>query len=147
MIIGNDQNNIFWGNGGNDSIFASGGNDVIDGGSGFDLLEGGDGADIFVFTRPDRSISAITEVDTVLDFGFGGNDKIDLRSFGVINSSNLEITNSVGRTFIEVRDQNFTQQIILENPIGGPVTLDDFILTGLSNPQTNLYDSYTNLFG
>lgn len=144
MIIGNDQNNIFWGGFGNDSIFASGGNDVIDGGSGFDLLEGGDGADIFVFAP---SISPITEVDTILDFGFGGNDKIDLRSFGVINSSNLEITNSVGRTFIEVRNQNSTQQIILENPIGGPVTLDDFILTGFSNPQTNLYDSYTNLFG
>lgn len=64
-----------------------------------------------------------------------------------MNSSNLEITLSVGRTSIEVRDQNFTQQIILENPIGGPVTLDDFLLTGSSDQQTNLYDSYTNLFG
>ena len=36
MIIGNDQDNIFWGSGGNDSIFASGGNDIIDGGSGND---------------------------------------------------------------------------------------------------------------
>lgn len=147
MIIGNDRDNIFWGGGGNDSIFASGGNDVIDGGSGFDLLEGGLGTDIFVFTR-NASLSsyATTEVDTILDFGLGGNDKIDLRSFGVLNSSDLQIVNNVDRAIVYVRDQNFTQQIILENPIGSPVTLDDFLLVGISNSQTSLFDDFS-LFG
>lgn len=147
MIIGNDQDNMFWGGGGNDSIFASGGNDIIDGGFGFDLLEGGGGTDIFVFTRPFLSSSANTEIDTILDFGFGGNDKIDLRSFGTLSANDLQIINSGDRTNVYVHAQNFTQEIILENPIGGPVTLDDFLLSGLNNQQTNLFDSYTNLFG
>jgi Ca2+-binding RTX toxin-like protein len=152
MIIGNDQDNIFWGSGGNDSIFASGGNDIIDGGSGNDLLEGGLGTDIFVFTRNSSlSSSAITEVDTILDFRSGGNDKIDLRSFGVLNSSDLQIVNNVDinnvdRAIVYVRDQNFTQQIIFENLIGSPVTQDDFLLVGISNSQTNLFDNY-NFFG
>jgi Ca2+-binding RTX toxin-like protein len=147
LIIGNDQDNTFWGSGGNDSIFASGGDDVIDGGSGFDLLEGGVGTDIFVFTRNALlSSSAITEVDTILDFGLGGNDKIDLRSFGVLNSSDLQIVNNVDRTIINVRDQNFTQQIILEEPTGGPIVLSDFIFIGINNPQTSLFESYASVF-
>ncbi len=148
MIIGNDRDNMFWGGSGNDSIFASGGNDIIDGGSGSDFLEGGLGADIFVFTRNlSLSTSPITEVDTILDFGLGGNDKFDLRSFGTLDASNLQIVNSGDRTNIYINFQNFTQEIILESPIGGPITLDDFMLSGYSSPQTNLYDSYTNLFG
>ena len=147
MIIGNDQDNIFWGSGGNDSIFASGGNDIIDGGSGNDFLEGGLGTDIFVFTRNSiLSSSAITEVDTIRYFRSGGNDKIDLRSFGVLNSSDLQIVNNVDRAIVYVRDQNFTQQIIFENLIGSPVTQDDFLLVGISNSQTNLFDNY-NFFG
>jgi Ca2+-binding RTX toxin-like protein len=137
---------MFWGGGGNDSIFAGGGSDIIDGGFGFDLLEGGDGADIFVFTRPFLSSSAITEVDTILDFGFGGSDKIDLRSYGTLNSNDLQIINSGDRTNVYVHAQNFTQQIVLERPIDGPVTLDDFIFNGFSNPQTNFFDVFAITF-
>ncbi len=147
MIIGNDQDNVFWGGGGDDSIFAGGGNDIIDGGFGFDILKGGGGTDIFVFTKPFFSSSAITEVDTILDFGFGGSDKIDLRSYGTINLNDLQIVNGGGRTNVYVHAQNFTQAIILENPVNAPVTLDDFLFNGIRNHQTDLLDNLTNLFG
>ena len=149
VIYGNDEDNIFWSVQGEDSIFAGGGNDIIDGGFGNDLLEGGSGTDVFVFSKISFLLSsAITQVDTIQDFGVGGEDKIDLRSYGNLNSSNFQIFNDGNITNVYVRDAGFTQHIVVKGPSAGSLTLqDDFLLVGFSNSQTNLYDSYTNIFG
>jgi Ca2+-binding RTX toxin-like protein len=140
-ITGNDQDNMFWGGGGNDSVFGGGGNDTIDGGSGFDRLDGGLGTDIFVFNKLFSSSSATTEVDTILDFGFGGRDKIDLRSYGSLDSDKLQIVNTTEKTNIFVHDRGFTQTIVVEGPSAGSLSLDDFILAGYSDQQTQRFDN------
>ncbi len=145
-MIGNDQHNFFWGNDGDDVIFGEGGDDIIAGGRGNDALRGGDGADIFVYKRPFSSGIEITEVDTIADFGFGGNDKIDLRAFVGLTANNLQIEGGAYETNIYIRENNFTQRIVLENPIDNEITLADFILVGFSTPQTNLFDGYTSVF-
>ena len=149
-MIGNDQDNFFWGYDGDDVIFGDGGDDIIVGGKGNDSLRGGDGADIFGYERPFSSGIARTEVDTIADFGFGGNDKIDLRAFVGLTTNTLQIVNGGDETNIFIRENNFTQKIILENPIDNEITLADFLLVGFSYPQTNLFDGYVNassLFG
>ena len=148
VIYGNDEDNIFWSMQGEDSIFAGGGNDIIDGGFSNDLLEGGSGTDIFVFSRNAFSLSsAMTQVDTIQDFGFGGADKIDLRSYGTLNSSNFQILNDGNITNVYVRDGGFTQHIVVKGPSAGSLTLqDDFLLVGFSNSQTDLFDGYASVF-
>ena len=64
-LSGTDSFNQLQGLGGNDTINGFGGNDDIRGGSGNDLLDGGDGADFFMF---DTSLSATTNVDTIVAF-------------------------------------------------------------------------------
>jgi len=147
LISGNGQNNILRGNSGDDQIFGLGGDDVLDGGLGFDILEGGIGSDIFVFKNYRLpSSDSRSDIDTILDFGFGGSDKIDVRSFGTLNVDNFQIINTANWTNVYIEGTNFTQRIVVEGPLGGSLTLNDFLITGFSNPQTNAFDSYTNFF-
>ncbi len=147
VIIGNDDDNFFWSIQGDDSIFAGGGNDVIDGGFGNDFLEGGGGADIFVFSRATfLSSSLITHTDTIRDFGFGGDDKIDLRSYGALDAAKFQIENIGSRTNVYVRDQGFTQHIVVEGPSAGSLTMDDFLLIGYSDQQTQRFDNLLGSF-
>jgi serralysin len=91
-ISGSAADEQFRGLGGNDSlsgegegdiIYGDSGNDTLDGGAGNDLLGGDAGYDVFVF-------SATFGTDTVADFDYdptGGQDLLDLRSFGITSST------------------------------------------------------------
>jgi Ca2+-binding RTX toxin-like protein len=142
LIYGNSQNNILDGNLGNDQIFAEGGDDFLDGGFGDDTLEGGTGSDIFVFTKPSLIAANSSDTDTILDFGFGGTDKIDLRSFGTLNGNTFKIFNYSDSSTVVVESTNFTQTINVYGPNAGELTQNDFLLVGFSNPQFDFYDNY-----
>lgn len=72
----------------NDNLSGDRGDDLLNGGAGDDLLEGGIGSDIFVF-------SAGSGFDEIVDFGFGGLDQIDVRSFGFASADDLINTNAL----------------------------------------------------
>ncbi|QUJ77343.1 calcium-binding protein [Sulfitobacter albidus] len=85
VLVGDDNDNIVLGFGGNDRVFGFGGddnligmqgNDTLAGGRGADSLNGGNGSDTFVFN--DVSHSFFSERDTIVDFGVGGADRVDL---------------------------------------------------------------------
>jgi hypothetical protein len=73
-IVGQISNDSIDAGFGFDTVLGGGGNDTLDGGGGRDRLAGGVGADRFVF---DSSLSAATNIDTILDFT-PGEDQIVL---------------------------------------------------------------------
>jgi Ca2+-binding RTX toxin-like protein len=74
IIIGNAGTNILMGFAGNDNLKGGSGSDTLHGGVGKDVLTGGTGQDFFVF---DTAASA-ANVDKIIDFNFGDNDKVQL---------------------------------------------------------------------
>jgi len=67
---------------GSDDLRGDRGDDLLNGGAGDDLLEGGLGSDTFVFTVGTGS-------DEIIDFGFGGQDQIDVSAFSFASAQDL----------------------------------------------------------
>jgi len=76
VLFGGKGADVLRGFSGNDDLNGGAGSDVLDGGVGDDTLRGGAGKDVFAFA--DRQFGS----DTIKDFVLG-NDRIDLRTFGI----------------------------------------------------------------
>lgn len=74
IIIGNSGANKLTGGAGFDTLIGGAGNDTLDGGYNNDTLTGGVGADKFIF-------GVKSGVDTVTDFGYGGQDTLDVSAW------------------------------------------------------------------
>jgi Ca2+-binding RTX toxin-like protein len=83
-ILGYAGNDLIYGFDGADNLFGMAGNDTLSGGEGVDVLTGGGGADTFDFNNVSDSTS--TQRDTIMDFGTGGANLIDLSTIDA-NSS------------------------------------------------------------
>ncbi|MDJ0567532.1 MAG: hypothetical protein QNJ53_00645 [Pleurocapsa sp. MO_192.B19] len=83
----------------NDTIEGGLGNDRIVGGDGSDLLEGGFGSDTFRY-------SSFNGIDTIKDFNFIQNDKIEINSLatGVSSSDQFQYNQSIGVLQFDGRD-------------------------------------------
>jgi Ca2+-binding RTX toxin-like protein len=73
IVNGNKGDDTLFGGSGDDIIHGGFGNDIIHGQSGQDTLHGRTGADTFVFDS-----SALSDVDTILDFTLSDNDAVDI---------------------------------------------------------------------
>lgn len=73
LIYGNKGNDLIFGGNGNDEIYGGFGSDTIHGQGGADILHGRTGGDTFVFDS-----TAVSDVDTILDFSVSDNDAIDI---------------------------------------------------------------------
>ena len=76
-LSGLGGNDYLAGEQGNDVLNGGDGNDVLVGGTGNDRLTGGTGSDSFVFLAS----GSANGVDTITDFNFSQDDKLDLRAF------------------------------------------------------------------
>jgi len=85
-LIGARGDDEIDGGDGNDDLVGDRGDDLLIGGAGDDFLEGGLGSDIFVFSEGSGS-------DEIIDFGFGGQDQIDVSGFSFASADDL-ITNN-----------------------------------------------------
>ncbi|MFD2366156.1 VCBS domain-containing protein [Pseudoduganella sp. GCM10020061] len=143
---------------GNDWLFGQNGNDELRGGAGNDQLSGGAAADLFLF---DSALDALTNVDTIIDFGDSGsdNDYIGLMTsiFAVssgaggtlaasnfaANAGGIASTSShrilydtnTGNLFYDADGNGAGEKILFATLVGKPSTLDagDFLV----NPPPN----------
>ena len=83
MLIGNAGADRLWGGGGSDTLWGGRGADRLWGGGGNDRLVGGAGDDLFVFGPGHGN-------DTIARFA-DGEDRIDLRAFGLSGFSDLDV--------------------------------------------------------
>ena len=118
FLFGGRGNDEIDGGAGHDYIRAGSGADVITGGTGNDYLNGGRGSDTFVFNDGDGH-------DVIRGFDRGGDDLIDLSSYGFDSFSDIEGHISGGRrgTHIDLGDT----EIYLSGTNVHTVTADDFI--------------------
>jgi Ca2+-binding RTX toxin-like protein len=128
LLGGNNDDRLYAGEGtdillgGNnrDYLYGDGGLNFLDGEAHRDFLYGGSGIDFFTFTAKGDSTAA--EQDRIYSFD-QGTDKIDVSRLGYTDISDLNITNSGGRTF--VRDGSSSFEFRIESNI--TLTNDDFI--------------------
>jgi len=101
---GNDElhggvgNDTLYGGRDDDMLFGDGGNDILVGGLGANTLTGGAGADTFVMNAAGR--------DTILDFHQSEGDRIDLRTVGFTNQSQLTVTTTEANHYVVEGDAN-----------------------------------------
>jgi Ca2+-binding RTX toxin-like protein len=113
-VTGNDLGNTIVGNNGNNGIA---------GGAGNDTLTGGGGADTFMFAD-----SGAGNVDTILDYSAGRNDKIDLSGlldahFGVGSNESdfVRLSNAGSNVIVQVdtdgaaNGANWSDVAVLQN--------------------------------
>lgn len=124
ILLGTAGNDQLSGGAGNDILYGGAGDDVLTGGQGNDILVGGQGDDVFRWVLNDQGQEGNPAVDTILDFGLGGDDprgddRLDLRSLldgdthelvnGELLSSNigdyLHFSESDGDTRISISTQ------------------------------------------
>ena len=76
------------------------GNDTLAGGAGNDTLTGGSGSDVFFY---DTSIAGANGLDTITDFGLGG-DELDLRGVKMasLGSTGVSTALTMGQALIQV---------------------------------------------
>lgn len=91
VITGGEGKDYLAGHIGDDSLDGGAGRDKLYGGKGADTLTGGEGSDLFVFKSSDTS----NAIDTITDFARSGgeSDRIDLRSFDIVDELIWKSTN------------------------------------------------------
>jgi hypothetical protein len=131
-INGRDGNDYLHGGHGNDTLLGEGGHDILVGGQGSDTLTGGTGADTFVWNAEDFTANAKDVVkdfnpgegdvlrfaDVLLDSESGAGIQLQIQAVDYNSDSN---SNDVQITLHHGGQQ---QTVILENVLGGSVTVD-----------------------
>ena len=81
-------------------LIGGSGNDTLAGGAGNDTLTGGSGSDVFFY---DTSIAGANGLDTITDFGLGG-DELDLRGVKMasLGSTGVSTALTMGQALIQV---------------------------------------------
>lgn len=134
-LVGNDGSNWLRGYRGNDTLSGGNGADVLFGGAGNDSLTGGAGMDFFII-RPEAGA-----VDTLVDFGNGGQEKIVLAGFqNVQDFTHLSVT-QVGADVQLTFGDDGTQTVILKNVQVSTLSEQDFTFIS----DETLLDDYLDL--
>ncbi len=118
------------GEAGSDIIAGGAGDDILNGGTSNDLITPGAGNDILVMAAGDGS-------DRVNGFDSGpsgGQDRIDLRPFGITSStfaSQVFVTNSAGNALVTIRSSRGLTlvQVTLVGTAVGSIDITDFIVS------------------
>ena len=120
FLNGQYGNDVLYGGAGNDTIYGYYGTDTLSGGAGDDFLGGGADLDSFVF-------NAGWGHDTIADFDWGGNERMDFSSLGLSGFADLTVTDDgSGNALIYVTGDN-TNTVVLTGIDQSTISADDFI--------------------
>ncbi|MCE8002280.1 retention module-containing protein [Billgrantia ethanolica] len=139
------------GSDGDDVVHGTAGDDILIGGAGNDTLIGGEGDDVFQWNLGDQGDSDAPAIDTVVDFGLGTNNVLDLADLlqgeSVSNIGDFIFAAQEGASTvlyihhegqIDVDGGNATQVIVLENFTTGEVGSAEILAELLANSQLNI---------
>ncbi|MBX3577996.1 MAG: M10 family metallopeptidase C-terminal domain-containing protein [Rhizobiaceae bacterium] len=133
-IYGYGGNDTLRGGFGNDLIYGGAGNDNIFGGQGFNTLYGGTGKDWFVMSGRTSWMSD----DYIADFRFG-QDKIDLRAWGVSDFSQVQALlerNLDGDATLNAVLRGYDHVITIAGKSPAAFISSDFVYASAAGPKT-----------
>lgn len=133
-IYGYGGHDLLIGGFGNDLIYGGAGDDDILGGQGFNTLYGGSGSDWFVMSARTSWMSD----DLVADFQFG-QDKIDLRSWGVSDFSQVQALlqrDAYGDATLNAFFRGYNHVITIDGKSPSAFIASDFVYASSAGPKT-----------